>query len=92
MSAIEVSREQVVEAVQRLPFEALPEVAQFIEFVRFKEQFKESSLTDPERLVTNRTKSDIIRITRGLYVDVLTSSDDFAKRKQTEIDLEQNVA
>ena len=36
--------------------------------------------------------AEVIRITRGLFADVPTSSDDFAKRKQIEIDLEQNVA
>jgi len=86
MSSIEVSREQMVEAVQRLPMEVLPEVAQFIEFVRFKEHYRETSLTDPELLVTSRAKSDVIRITRGLYADIPTNSDEFAKRKQIDID------
>ena len=36
MNVPAVSREQVLEAVKQLPSEALPEVAKYIEFVRFK--------------------------------------------------------
>ena len=38
MNAQIVTRQQIIGAIQELPGEALPEIAEFVEFLRFKTQ------------------------------------------------------
>ena len=87
-----VTWEQVHEAINQLPAEVLPEVADFIEFMKYRMQQK------PQRHEQSKAESDeqalraaLIDETCGMFADVLTSSEEYARHKQEDIDLEDRV-
>jgi myo-inositol-1-phosphate synthase len=86
MRVPEVTREEVLEAVRQLPPEVLPEVAKFIEFVQYKTSL---SSADVLAQIAEVARIAFINALAAKYADVPTSSEQFARRKQEEIDLEE---
>jgi hypothetical protein len=87
-----VTWQQVHEAINQLPAEVLPEVAEFIEFMKFKTQQKpqghqlSSAESDQQAL-----RAALIDETCGMFADLPTRSEEYARRKQDDIDLEDRV-
>jgi hypothetical protein len=75
MDTLTPEQEQIVEAIQQLPTEALPELANFIEYLRYKI----TCSADSENKLDARSKSTFLLSIAGLGASV---EDDLSERDE----------
>jgi hypothetical protein len=88
MTSSQPSKERLIQEVHTLPDTLVGEALDFIAFIKARHQ-QVSPLYPPSSLPETEKQALIHAIQSGKYAHLPNSSDDFARRKQTEIDWEE---
>ena len=94
---MEILIETIVSKLRRLSADNLKVILDFVSFLDWKES-NDSSKTEiaksatPKKVSTREERIALSQVAKGRFAHLPNSSEDFAQRKQAEIDLEDRIS